>query len=397
MQVGELFVALGFDVDDKQLKDFNQEVKNGMTGLLKMVGVMSGAAFAVNAFVSGAVRTSVELKNFREETGYASDDVERFYNVIGRLNSNVSFEQTIGAFRALSDTISQAKFGQGAIGQAGMLGLNDIGNMNPMDVINRLRENYSRNVGLYGADRTRDLMSELGLTSEFIQAIKATNQEFNTLFNKPILGGENRKRLEDIAEAQKELAFQWQLLRGELSADISDEMIVFMENLIPVMKDTASNIIAVSDALSKFFSTLSPEAVNSIKAMAVALFIALNPMVSLFIALALAINDFGKALRGLEDSVILKVYDRLAFLAKGLSQYSANMAGVGGDFSNPANGLIPAPTDFSRMSASGQLTVNNVWNIASNGDNLTLSDMIAQKEKRTLDAAISQQSRGVVQ
>lgn len=393
MRIGELFVALGFDVDDKKLKDFNEEVKSGMTGLLKMAGVVSGAAFAVNAFVSGAVQQSVALKNFREETGYASDDVERFYNVIGRLNENVTLDQTVSAFRALSDTISQAKFGQGAIGQAGMLGLANLGAMTPMEVIRRLRENYARNVEQYGADRTRDLMSELGLTSEFIQSIKATNQEFDTLFNKPILGAENRNRLEEIAEAQKELSFQWQLLRGELSAEISDEIVLFLNNLIPAVIEVAKNFKALGSAISDAFNGLSPEQQKMLLSAAVALgagmAAAFAPVTTALVTILALVNEIGKAMRG-ESGLV----DDIADYQLKLTEYL-----LGGKLDNTG---LPKPamavnTDFSRMAARGDFTVNNVWNIASNGDALTLSEMIAQKEKQVLVPVISQQTRGVVQ
>ena len=393
MQVGQLFVALGFDVDDKQLKDFNQEVKNGMTGLLKMVGVMSGAAFAVNAFVSGAVRTSVELKNFREETGYASDDVERFYNVIGRLNSNVSLEQTIGMFKTLSDVIADAKIGGKGNQLAGLLGISDLGNKTPLEVLKALRKSF-KDKNFLNDDTFRIKMAELGVGSEFMTAIKATDAEFNALFNKPILGAENRKRLEDIAEAQKELSFQWQLLRGELSAEISDEMIVFMENLIPIMKDVIANFKAVGIAVQNTFKAMTGEnqslVLASMAALAAGIVVAFNPVLALFVAILAAYNDIGKAMRG-EQSFV----GDLANTAEDL----ANMIGakLGIDMPSSASALIAPPsTDFSRMSASGQLTVNNVWNIASNGDNLTLAGMIKQEEAKTMSAVMSQQTRGVV-
>lgn len=302
MKIGELFMALGFDVDDKKLKEFDDNVKSGAASLAKMAAVAAGTVYAVNRFVAGSVQSSVELRNFREETGYASEDVERFYNVIGRLNTNVTLDQTAAAFRALSDTISQAKFGEGPISEAAMLGLSDIALMEPMQIIEELRDRFESNVASWGYDRTRDMMSALGLGSEFIMAIKATDEEFNRLWRNPILGNQYRDRLLELAEAQKEFSFQWTILKGELSARISPYFIEWIDKAIPAIDQLISNMEAAIPKVAEFVGGFE-HGEETIAALAAAILLRWQPVLALFTALAFAMNEVGKFARDEEGLI----------------------------------------------------------------------------------------------
>lgn len=242
MKVGDLFIALGFQVDDKKLKDFNDNIKSGTQALGAMSATAAGAVYAVNRFTASSVDSSVKLNNLTVQTGTAADEVQRFYNVAGRKNTLVTLDETVDMFTKLSDTIAQAKLGEGPIGAAGMLGLDNIGSMTPLQVLMQLRKNYEANKAAWDKDNGRVVqqkMSELGVPTSMFQAITASQEEFNKLWDNPILNGDARDKLLQLAEATKEVNFQWELFKGNLSANFSPQIIEFLTNVNAVLKETA--------------------------------------------------------------------------------------------------------------------------------------------------------------
>lgn len=313
MKVGDLFIALGFQVDDKKLKDFSDNIKSGTMALGAMSAAAAGTVYAINRFTANSVDSSVKLKNLADQTGTATDEVQRFYNVAGRLNTNVTLDDTISAFTQLSDVIAQAKLGQGPIGEAGMLGLNNIGNMTPLQIIKQLRENFKNNVGAWGNGDERvvqNLMKSIGLGPEFIQSIKASDEEFNRLWNNPVLNGGAQEKLVQLAEATKEFNFQWELFKGNISAKMSPAIIEFLTNLNAVLQKTDEVAGKVGDKMGAFQKKtgMNDDQMRTIKnAGAVEAGLGLMAIPSPFFATqaagglligGTAINDAGRYLRG---------------------------------------------------------------------------------------------------
>ena len=262
MKVGDLFIALGFQVDDKKLKDFNDNIKTGTLALGSMSATAAAAVYAVNRFTASSVDSSVKLSNLTAQTGVAAEEVQRFYNVAGRLNTDITLDDTINAFTQLADVIAQAKLGQGPTGEAGMLGLDNIGGMTPLEVIKQLRENFKNNVAAWGQGDERviqNLMKQIGLGPEFIQTIKATDEEFNRLYNNPILNGDAQAKLVELAKATKEMNFQWELFKGNMSAKFSPTIINFMENLNAVLGKTVELTGEASSKFDEFQQKHDPE------------------------------------------------------------------------------------------------------------------------------------------
>lgn len=313
-KVGDLFIALGFQVDDKKLKDFNDNIKGGTLALTAMSGVAAGAVYAINQFTSSSVDASVKLNNLHQQTGTATEEVQRFYNVAGRLNSEVTLDDTIGAFTKLSDAIAEAKLGKGPTGEAGMLGIDNLAQQTPLNIIRQLRENFKNNVAAWGNgtdERTiQQLMQSLGIGPEFIQAIKATDEEYARLWHNPILSGDAQQKLVEMANATKEFGFQWELLKGNLSAELSPSIIEFMTNLNAVMGEASEKSGLLSQNIKKFQKEtgLNDDQTRTVgNAAAVTTGLGLMAIPSPFFATqaaggviigGTAINDVGKYIRG---------------------------------------------------------------------------------------------------
>ncbi len=302
MKVGELFVALGFDVDNTKLKGFNDGVQSSIQMLSKMASIASATLFTVRQF-DNAVGRAVALKNFSDQTGVATDEIQRFYNVAGRLNSNITLDQVIGSFTKLSEVIADAKMGKGPFGVAAQLGIGNLGAMDEMGVVNALRANFAQNVTQWGRGDEQvviDMMSQLGIGPELIRTIKATDEEFKELWNNPILSEENITRLSKVSAAKKELSYQFQVMRDTLAAEISPSAIEFFKNLSTVME----KIPAIFQKVRGEFDALGTplKAITTGLAAAGAAAVALAaPFGGIILGVGLllaALNDLGRYFRG---------------------------------------------------------------------------------------------------
>ena len=94
MQVGELFIALGFDVDDAKLKSFNDGIKSSMTDLLKLTGIAAGAVYSVNQFIESSLHNSAALRQFTAETGESAEALKKWQVAAQLANPEIGIDKT---------------------------------------------------------------------------------------------------------------------------------------------------------------------------------------------------------------------------------------------------------------------------------------------------------------
>lgn len=245
MKIGELFVALGFDVDEKKLKGFNDGIKAARNGLFALSGMAAGAVYGVNKFLSSAVSDSVALSNFAESTGYATDEIERFYNVAREANPLVNLQQTTAMMGNLSRIIAQAKLGEGPLGPAGMLGIYDLPTTSPEQLLKRLYEDYQKNTGIWGlGDRNviNELLSNLGIGPEFLPMFNLPRDEFMAAYNQPIITEDQRSAMVKMAEATSDFYRALDLLKGKLAEKYAPYFVEFLEAIPPLLENISNKV-----------------------------------------------------------------------------------------------------------------------------------------------------------
>lgn len=380
MKIGDFFIALGFDVDDKTLKSFNDSLNNTLLTMGKMAAVGAAAVYSINKFVASSVDNSIGLRNFADQTGYATEEVERLYNVIGRANPRVTLEQTTAVFKTLADTIADAKLGKGALGEAGMLGIYDLPTTTPLALINKLREQFKTTTGVFGSgdpNVTRRLMEGLGIPSEFMPMITMPESEFQDLWGRAIPTSEQRASLAQLGDDLKELGFQWELFKARISAQISPYLSDFLKSLIPyldeavpLLREFSMNIAAVITEVAKFTSELGEDWQTGLGAIALVLVTRWHPVLVLFTALAAAMNDVGAFIRGDDGTYTGKI----ANVVKDLKS-SDNFLSGASRFGNMLHaGVISsilgeeAGARVAARYANQSNNQTNTFNIQTNGD-----------------------------
>lgn len=300
MNIGELFIKLGFDADDEKPRNFQSELNSGFTSLLKITAAATGALYAFDRFVEGSINNAVAMRNFKTVTGESIDELQRWQVAATMANTSLSVDQVTASVSNLNKALADISMGRGnAAGVASML-IGDVRGKSAFEVLEELRKNYQANVARWGLRQTNDMIAELGIDPGMINALKLTNEEFDNLVNNRILDPESQQKLINLGNAIASVKRDFMLFKDQMVAEWSPKIIEGMQQVIPVLNEIGQ---AVSRATELFMKLPGPAE----GAAFIAFCLLVAPKVTLLAAgitlLVGALADLDKFLNG-EDSVI---------------------------------------------------------------------------------------------
>lgn len=202
MDVGELFVKLGFKVDTKDLREFNTGMRDAVTTAAQLAGV----TLSIGGFthlLNGAAKGAVALENLSFKYGVATKSIQGFSNALLLANPNMSRDS------ALAATASMEHYAQtmsiNGVGKMAMFGVTTADNT-PEKLRQRIAENYERVSSLYGRAWANDAIREITGTDEALNGLLMTSEQFAEASKKGIISEEETKNLKDYAGAVQELS-----------------------------------------------------------------------------------------------------------------------------------------------------------------------------------------------
>ena len=221
MQIGSLFMALGFDVDDKKLDEFSGKIGSLRSGLTATAGIAAAGVSALSAMAFAGAKTAMGLTNFESQTNSSMEAVQRLANVATQLNNELSLDDVKAAFVSLFDTITNAEWGEGATGILALLGITDVAQKTPTDMINEFRRVWRETQSGISQAKKQKLFEEAGLPRSFIDVIKASQDEFDKLYSRDIISREEIEKLRELSGVMENLKHETKLLSTALGTMFS--------------------------------------------------------------------------------------------------------------------------------------------------------------------------------
>jgi len=304
MSIGELFVSLGFDVDDGKLKDFNEGVKSTAGELLKLSAIATGGVMALGAFVQGSIDRAFGIKNFATETGYAAEGMLRFASAVNQTNTAVSVAEASGAYRKLADHMTEVTDkGGGAVlarltGGAYHLGMSE-------DEVIELLRSYKQEFirqnggGQIGEAKHAMLLNQVGVGAGAERALDLSSKQYFQLTDDYVRQEmAAAKANTDLGGAIAEANQKWDAFKDSLVADWSSPLIAALKVSQAAFEDFGKDIKAIYDSFMRL-----PAAIRYTVEIAASLFAVLTAHMGAILALmsgiVAVIVDIGRALRGL--------------------------------------------------------------------------------------------------
>ena len=248
MNIGSIFVALGFKANTRELNSFNSGIKNLKTNLVLTTAAFSGAVYGFKTFVDNAVNSSSSLINFNKQTGLSIERLNQFAQVGQNLSLGLDVNNITADILNLEKTIARVKLGQGSIRPFQMLGVN-IQGQNAFGVIEQLR-NSVKNLSDINATI---LLEDLGLNPNFLQILKLSNAEFDKLAKNNFLKTNQAKIIEQLGLKMRTLTTTFVNFKNQAIVKLAPYLIEAIKGI----SNFITRIERIIDVGSKFIDSIS--------------------------------------------------------------------------------------------------------------------------------------------
>ena len=230
----EIFVALGFKVDDKKVKDFDNSLKTTIGSLKRLVTVASTAVIAVDRMTNALLRANQAYISFNQQTGLSIANMNSLIGAGMLSNYNLTPESMMSSIQALQSNLAAIRIGQGNIAPFQMLGINPIGK-DATQIIEDLR------VALRDVDDAMavNIIQQMGLSPEMISMLRLTSAEMNRLSavaNKFQLKPEQREALNQTAIELRLIHMEISNLKDRALISIAPHLIQFLQRFTAILE-----------------------------------------------------------------------------------------------------------------------------------------------------------------
>ncbi len=241
MKIGELFVALGFDI--KGQKEFDA-VQSGMDKAFIQAGKLTIGVDLLNlgllALLETATKMAVGFKNFALQTGLSTEELQRWQHIAAV--NNVTAEELTSTVKSLQDTRAAFALGEPqAVGAWSLLGIDPT--QDPFKVLEQLR---ARLRGFADTGIARNIAGKVGISDNVFQMLVASNEEFEKWNRQFEVTREQTDKLRRLDNA-------WRDLRFEISAVKAQ----FASALAPVLTAVTKALAFAGQAVAAFTNWLT--------------------------------------------------------------------------------------------------------------------------------------------
>ena len=287
MNVGELFVSLGFDVDDAKLKDFNDKIVAGRNEMLKMTAVAAGAVYALSEFLERSVQNGLALRNMTNELGVNAEAVSKWQALVQVTNPALGAQEALESYKKLVEYLRNASLGQGA-GALNMLGVNYRAGdeKDPERVIQEIRDAIPGVLksGRFDRAQLSGFLSQIFGTSGILNALLTPQSQVEGLVAGKYQTQQQIDEAAKLADQVKQVTLQWQQFQDKMTAKWGPTIIAFLQSFerhlevwIPMIVhvvDELGGLKTIFEALAiytgvNFFAGFIVSAVNAAKAVGI--------------------------------------------------------------------------------------------------------------------------------
>lgn len=252
--IGELFINLGVKGDTKKLDEFKASVTKLRTNLIAVGTAFTGAVVGLNTLVNSSLKGVVNLQNLSNQTGLAVENLQKLQQVGQLSNLALSADQIAQSMGNLQKNINDITvFGSGNLTPFSQLGVDPMQSKTAFEVLERVRENIK---GLNAATAT-NLISQIGLSPEFINILRLSREEFDKLSNNMFLSGKQRKDIDNLGTSIKGLQLRFIALKDQAVAKLAPELDKLVNQFFKWVDDNGDNIIQLISGIGKSFAVFT--------------------------------------------------------------------------------------------------------------------------------------------
>ena len=278
--IDELFVALGFKIDDKEVKTFDNNLKSTLKSATRFAAAVTAAVVVVDHMATSLLKNNQAFISFNQQTGLAIGNMQRIAKAGMLANMNITPETVMQSMQAVQSNLAQIRLGQGNIEPYQLLGISPVGK-DANQVFDDLRNAIK---GLDDMTAT-NIISQMGFNPEMITVLRMTNAELEDM-NGLMLSPEQRQAMEQYGMALRKVNMELGLLKDQALLAIMPALIDFLKGFKAIAQVTYD----MMDGFTKLLD-LIPQLKGALMALALGILAYFNPVIAAVTALYLLIED----------------------------------------------------------------------------------------------------------
>ncbi len=218
--LGELFVKLGFDVDDAKLKSFDNSIKSTFSEIMKLAGVsLTIAGFTVIA--KDASDAALQVRNLGTDFNTSAKSAQGFAAALHQFNPLVSTAQGLQSYKGLEKYVQNIRTTGGSATAYNMLGGFFDDNTNADVIIKTVQKNLPGIIKERGAEFASKWVNDLFGDVGAMNALTKSLEDFQKAAEKGIASQETIDKTVQMRENVSALINSWDLFWLNIVGKIS--------------------------------------------------------------------------------------------------------------------------------------------------------------------------------
>lgn len=315
MKIGELFILLGVDSDEKVVNNFEKSLSRVVKRSTLLVASLLGVSFSIKGLLEETFNLTKSMERFSAMTGLSTEELQRWQIIADKVN--ISADNVSSSVTGLLRSIAQIRMGQGNIAPFQILGI-DI-EQDPFQILNQLRERLKT----VERGRAVNLISQMGISPEMIKLLLLTNEQLKEMSaDELIFSDKNQRKVLLLNIKLKEFRREIMFLAGNLIANLSPAFIKIIQAFRSA-GNTVSFVIREFLRFKEVYTALILVLFSQQIGMALVSLIG-NPIAqfaAIMIGLFLVLDDFAAYFEG-RNSVIALAIEGLKKLGEELKTFA---------------------------------------------------------------------------
>lgn len=345
--VDELFIALGFKVDDKDVKKTDNSLKSIISTAGKVATAVVAATVALDRMANSLARNNQEFINFNRQTGLSLDKMQSIATAGMLVDYNFDPSTAMSSLQALESNLAQIRLGEGNIAPFQILGISPVGK-DATQIIDDLRE------AIKGIDDMTavNLIQQMGLSPQFISILRMSKEEMNGLNKELMLTPEERTALQQYSMELRKIHMEFALLKDRALIAIMPALNKFLDGLAAI----SEMFLNIGKGLQNVWNWLGKFKIG-VAALALAILTYFNPVIGVLTAVYLILEDIAVWATGGKS-----------FLGTTFDIIGDKLKSVGDFFNNMGSGLASFWDSFTRNMP--KLNPQLAFNMSANTPNM---------------------------
>lgn len=384
----ELVTILGFDIDDGDLKSFNERSKVTFSTLRNIALIGTGAAAGIGVFVNSVANATDATFKFAKTVGASFEEVQLLTHATKIWGGTA--EDVMSTLKGLASITSKATRGAGGGEIFGILGISpsDAKTGGPKNTVALLKE-IADNMDRMGDEaRQLDLLSQLGVSENMILLLRKGSEGIEQIGEEVqrygfVLSPKQGRVAEDFVDAMVRGKMAVRGLSTELGLRLAPPLMDIINGFLE-WRATSRELIdtRLDEWVTKLVKSVKPLAyfMLLITGLAIAAGVIAYPLAAAFIALAAAIalmkDDYDAWLDGMTGTQTEKAIEKLNELRDAIREFNnSDLAGYLSDLNpyHPFNSMSSILNRY-RRNAERDTTLNPSKTIISPTFNIRAND-----------------------